>query len=104
MIAISNGRVAAVDFVGYDLDSDQYFSQMDGAGRQRNKDLPGRGPVDRFNFLVEVSGINYPNFIRPGWISRSSTNLSLVKQIVTLVKNYFLLSDVFEPKFQLDLE
>src|SRR5258706_3684744 len=80
MIAGSDGRVASVDLFGYHLDSDCHFSQMDGPGGQSNKDLSRRRLVDCFGLLIEVSGVNHPNFIGPGRISWRTANFGLVKK------------------------
>src|SRR6266478_798333 len=94
MIAVSDGRVAPADFFTHQPDADHDFSRVDRAWRQSNKDLPGRSLVDGFNFLVEVSGVNYPNLIRSGRVSRRTPNFGLIKKVVTIVKNYSLLADV----------
>src|SRR5467141_1558363 len=94
MIAASDGRVAPGDLFTHQADSDHYFSRVDRAGRQSNKDLPGRGPVDRFSLLVKVSGVNHPNVIRPGRVSWRAANFGLKKKVVTIVENYSLLADI----------
>ncbi len=94
MIAVSDGRVAPADLFTHQADSDHDFSRVDRARRQSNKDLPGRGLVDGFNFLVEVSGVNYPNLIRPGRVSWRAANFGLIRKVVTIVKNYSLLADI----------
>ena len=94
MIARSNRRVPALDFVIHEPHSDHNLSLVDSAGWQTKKDLARRRLIDRFDLLVEVSRINYPNFIRPGRASRRAANSGLVKEVVPFVENYLLASDV----------